>query len=159
MIDKLIYCVGTLLMFSYMMVKPPSLMASMEDKGLYYNSPKPIKLKYLMIKEPNGDKLMEALIHYNIKFPEIVYAQAILETGHFKSRVCKKYNNLFGLYNSRTKDYYKFNHWSESVIAYAKYIQYKYREGEDYYNFLSRIGYAEDPLYINKLKVIVKGIN
>jgi flagellum-specific peptidoglycan hydrolase FlgJ len=35
-------------------------------------------------------------------------------------------------------------------------IQYKLRENEDYYKFLTRIGYAEDPEYINKVKSIVK---
>lgn len=42
-------------------------------------------------------------------------------------------------------------------------IQYRYKEdikkppnNEDYYNFLHRIGYAEDKDYINKIKNIVK---
>lgn len=103
-----------------------------------------------------SEGLMEALLHYDIKFPEIVYAQAILETGYFKSNVCCTYNNLFGLYDSRNKDYYRFNHWSESVKAYKDYIQYKYIPPNDYYYFLDSIGYAEDPDYINKVKRIVK---
>lgn len=37
-----------------------------------------------------------------------VMAQAVLETGNFKSRVCREYNNLFGLYDSRHKDYFRF---------------------------------------------------
>ena len=53
--------------------------------------------------------LMEALEYYEIKHPQIVYAQAILETGHFKSNVCLNYNNLFGLYDSKNKDYYISN--------------------------------------------------
>lgn len=93
--------------------------------------------------------------YYGMKHPEIVYAQAILETRHFRSKVCREYNNLFGLYNSRAKDYYKFDHWSESVVAYLDYIQYRYKPPNDYYKFLSDIGYAEDPEYINKLKRIV----
>ena len=47
--------------------------------------------------------LVEALGYYEIQFPEIVYAQALIETGHFSSSVCKNYNNLFGLYNSKIK--------------------------------------------------------
>lgn len=105
---------------------------------------------------PNRDLLIDALEYYDVKHPDIVYAQAILETGHFKSRVCKEYNNLFGLYNSYTKDYYKFDHWSDSVLAYVDMIQYKYQQGENYYDFLERIGYAEDPYYTNKVKSIVK---
>lgn len=99
--------------------------------------------------------LMEALEYYDIKHKEIVYAQAILETGHFKSNVCNNYNNLFGLYNSNKKAYFKFNSWVESVEAYNNMIQNKYKEG-DYYEFLDNLGYAEDIEYTNKLKRIVK---
>ena len=107
-----------------------------------------------LLKSPE-EGLIEALDYYSVEYPNIVYAQAILETGHFRSKVYKEYNNLFGLYNSRTKSYYKFNHWSESVIAYLDFIQNKYRPPNDYYKFLLDIGYAEDPEYINKLKIIV----
>lgn len=113
-----------------------------------------IQPAFLQSKNPEKD-LIAALNYYNVKFPEIVYAQAILETGHFKSRICKEYNNLFGLYNSKTKDYYKFNHWSESIIAYLKYIQYRYNPPTDYYEFLKHIKYAKDPKYIHKLKRLV----
>lgn len=99
--------------------------------------------------------LMEALIYYDIQYPEIVYAQAILETGNFKSTNCLVHNNLFGLYNSKEKRYCRFNHWTESVVAYKGWIQYRYRPNEDYYHFLNRIGYAKDSLYINKVKRIV----
>ena len=107
-----------------------------------------------LLKSPE-EGLIEALDYYNVEYPNIVYAQAILETGHFKSKVYREYNNLFGLYNSRTKSYYKFDHWSESIIAYLDFIQNKYKPPNDYYKFLSDIGYAEDPEYINKLKRIV----
>ena len=113
-----------------------------------------------LLKSPE-EGLIEALDYYGVKHPEIVYAQAILETGHFKSRIFRDYNNLFGLYNSATKDYYKFNHWSESVLAYVNYVQYKYKGDDskppdDYYKFLKELGYAEDKQYIQKVKRIVK---
>ena len=34
-------------------------------------------------------------------------------------------------------------------------IQYRLKDNENYYKFLSRIGYAEDPKYISKIKGIV----
>lgn len=107
-------------------------------------------------KQPAKDGLKAALIHYEVKFPEIVYAQAVLETGHFKSVDCLRHHNLFGLYNSKDKRFHRFNHWTESVIAYKEWIQRRYKPPEDYYEFLSRIGYASDPTYISKLKQIVK---
>lgn len=96
--------------------------------------------------------LMDCLIYLGIKNPEIVYKQAILETGNFQSDLCVYHNNLFGL--RKGKEYYKFKHWSESVLMYRNRIQSRLKENEDYYDFLSRIGYAEDPEYINKLKNI-----
>lgn len=108
-----------------------------------------------MSKSPK-EGLYEALEHYEVLYPEIVHAQAILETGHFKSKACIEHNNLFGLYNSRKGEYYKFNHWTESVLAYKEWIQNRYKPNEDYYIFLKRINYAEDQTYTHKLKQIVK---
>lgn len=107
------------------------------------------------MSKPPQEGLMEALVYYEVNHPEIVYAQAVLETGWFTSSLCLNYHNLFGLYNSKKMRYYKFNHWAESVVAYVQLVQYKYKPPDDYYEFLSRIGYAEDPDYINKLKVII----
>ena len=105
--------------------------------------------------------LMEALEYYEVKRPQIVYAQAILESNWFKSELCVKGNNLFGLYNSKEQKYYTFNHWANSVEAYVRMVQYKYKgEKEEppnrYYKFLQDIGYAKDVLYISKLKKLVK---
>lgn len=95
--------------------------------------------------------LWEALEYYKIHHKEIVYAQAILETGWFKS--INHHNNLFGL---RGKHYYTYKHWSESIKAYKEKIQSRYKQGEDYYQFLIRIHYASNPNYINVLKSIVR---
>lgn len=108
-----------------------------------------------LTKSPE-EGLIEALDYYGVLHPEIVYAQAVLETGHFKSNLCISGNNLFGLYNSSKNRYYTFNHWAESVEAYINYIQYRYKPPNDYYEFLDKIGYAEDPDYINKVKKLVK---
>ena len=104
--------------------------------------------------------LEEALSYYGLKHKDIVYAQAVLETGHFKSDLCLNGNNLFGLYDSKNHRYYTFDHWKDCVIAYKEMVQYKYKGDNDkppndYYKFLSDIGYAEDAQYIQKLKDIV----
>lgn len=100
--------------------------------------------------------LWDALGYYDLYHPEIVYAQAQLETGYFKSQGCLQHNNLFGLYNSRLKRYHRFGHWTESVVAYKDWIQRRYKPPNNYYSFLERIHYASDPLYIRKLKQIVR---
>jgi flagellum-specific peptidoglycan hydrolase FlgJ len=99
--------------------------------------------------------LEEALSYYGLKHKDIVYAQAILETGNFKSKVCRENNNLFGLYNSKKKRYYKFKHWAESVVAYKEWIQKKYQPPNNYYTFLENINYAEEKEYTRLLKEIV----
>lgn len=98
----------------------------------------------------------EALQYYEIKHPTIVKAQAILETAHFTSDLCVKNNNLFGLYDSKNKRYYSYNHWWESIEAYKKLIQRKYDNSKYYYMFLKDIKYAKDKEYINKLKEIAE---
>ena len=103
--------------------------------------------------------LEEALSYYGLENKDIVYAQAVLETGHFKSKVCLKYNNLFGLYNSKEKRYCKFKHWTESVVAYKEWIQKKYQPPNNYYAFLEEINYANDKDYISTLKSIVNNKN
>ena len=129
----------------------------------YFKENKPSEIKVVIIKENQLDffnkspqeGLKEALEYYNVKYPDIIYAQAILETGHFKSNLCINNNNLFGLYDSKNKKYYTFDHWKDCIIAYKEMVQYKYKDGDDYYKFLSDIGYAEDAKYIDKLKEIV----
>lgn len=102
----------------------------------------------------NESNLMDELIAQGVEFPEIVTAQAILETGCFKSYSCTQRNNLFGL-KQKDGTYMSFDHWTESVSAYKKYIQKWDNTPSDYYHYLDSIGYAEDKIYIEKVKQIV----
>ena len=97
----------------------------------------------------NEKNLKKVLSDNNVHHAHIVLAQAKLETGNFSSKVCKTKNNLFGLRKGNT--YRNYSHWSESVKAYKKLIQSKYKGG-NYYSFLDRIGYAGDKSYTTKLK-------
>ena len=99
--------------------------------------------------------LYKEIIRNGILYPKIVLAQAILETGWFRSSVCRNKHNLFGLTNPRTGKYYEFNHWTESVRAYYTKVQYKYKGG-NYLLWLDEIGYAEDPDYIIAVIRILK---
>ena len=106
---------------------------------------------FLLSKE----NLMNELKAQDVQFPEIVAAQALLETGNFKSYSCINRNNLFGL---RKKDgtYMSFEHWTECVAAYKKYIQKWKQPPSNYYKYLDNLGYAEDISYTTKLKQMVK---
>lgn len=107
--------------------------------------------------------LLAEIKRNGIRHPKIVLAQAILETGWFRSSVCRNKHNLFGLTNPRTKTYYEFNHWTESVRAYYTKVQYRWtrKHGDtkadtDYLRWLRDIGYAEDPGYIRAIIKVLK---
>lgn len=108
--------------------------------------------------ELNDSTLYLALLHYEVKHPKAVLAQAKLESGNFTSRHCRINNNFLGLYNSRKGKYFTFDHWTDCIIGYKDMVECKLREGEDYYDFLLRIGYAEDPSYIYKVKQIEQSL-
>lgn len=99
--------------------------------------------------------LYDEIIRNRIQYPKIVLAQAILETGWFKSSVCKYKHNLFGLTNPRTGKYYEFEHWTESVRAYYTKVQYRYKGG-NYLLWLRDIGYAENPNYVREVIRVLK---
>ena len=107
---------------------------------------------FYLLDEVNEEVLYNTLKHYDFPNPAIITAQSVLESGNFKSKLCKDNNNLFGLYNSRTMSYFKFDSWISCVFAYKQFILSKYNPEEDYYKFLDRIGYAEDSLYESKVK-------
>lgn len=106
----------------------------------------------------------------NLQHPDIVYAQAMLESGNLTSSLVKTNSNLFGMKvpSSRAKvsvknksNYSYFERttlegWQMSVIDYAlwqsRYANYKSKK--DYFDHLSR-HYAEDSNYVGKLKNII----
>lgn len=103
------------------------------------------------------ENLYKVLDKYDVKFKKIVIAQALLETGHFTSPLCLQSHNLFGLRHPSDGSYYTFDTWEESIKAYKDDVQYKY-DGGDYYDFLNRIGYAQDPKYTSKVMRIANTI-
>ena len=115
-------------------------------------------------------ELYSYLKEINIKFPEIVFAQAMLETGNLISKIYKQGNNLFGMktaYQRPTTSietghgHAIYENWKESVIDYSFYqIKYlgKIKTEKEYLHYLSK-NYAEDPNYIKKLKYIVNNID
>lgn len=117
-----------------------------------FSKPKQSHLPELTI--PN---LYQEIIRNGILHPRIVLAQAILETGWFRSPLCRNRHNLFGLTNPKTGKYYEFNHWTESVRAYYTKVQYKYKGG-NYLLWLRDIGYAEDPRYVREVIKVLKTI-
>ena len=109
----------------------------------------------------NLTNLFKVMEQCGVLYPKIVAAQYCLETGYGSSSVCRNYNNLFGLYDSAHKDYFRFNSWEESVAGYVRMIQRRYdpKKDKDYYAFLKRIGYAENmDSYNAKVRTIANTI-
>lgn len=104
----------------------------------------------LIYKPINKENVLSELIRQEVPHADIVLAQSLLETGHYTSRLSKTHNNIFGMRTS--KGYKKYKDYSECISDYKKRISSRLRKGENYYVFLNRIGYAEDPTYTSKLK-------
>jgi len=105
-------------------------------------------------------EVYKEIIKQGIKHPDIVMAQARLETGNFTSGICKRNNNLFGMKLPKqrrttaigeSKGHARYNNWKKSVEDYKIWQDTFYKEG-DYYIFLESHGYATSNTYISKLK-------
>lgn len=111
------------------------------------------------VVKPSTDLVLKELRRLEVKHPRTVLAQSILETGHYKSKLTRTHNNLFGFRTA--KGYLKFRTWKESCAYYKRWQDrhYKAKKHANYYAFLEEVGYAEDPQYITKVKTIVNEYN
>ena len=116
----------------------------------------------------NPEKFESEIRKLNFKFPHIVYAQAVLETGGFQSKMFVENHNLFGMKEANKRintargtqnEHAYYDNWEKSLIDYALYSAtylYSIDNEDDYLNYLGQY-YAEDRDYVNKIKdVIVK---
>ena len=104
-------------------------------------------------EELSVENLYAELKKQKVKHAEVVLRQAVLETGWLKSYSCRERNNLFGFWYK--KEYINFDSWKASVTYYKDWQERHYKDdNQDYYDFLVKRGYAEDPIYIKKLKSI-----
>ena len=112
-----------------------------------------LALSVCSVPAQTSKEVYNELCRLNVPHPEIVLAQARLETGNFTSILCKKYHNLFGIKHKGRYAHYR--NWRESVADYKRCISSRYKGG-DYYVFLRKIGYASDTKYTTKVKNIAK---
>lgn len=103
----------------------------------------------VIIDTLTSENVYKEILENNIQFPKIVLMQSIIETGHYKSRLCKEQNNLFGF--GGPGKFMKFDSWKSCIKFYKKY-QDKYYQGGDYFKFLLDIGFADGEEYIKMLK-------
>ncbi len=113
--------------------------------------------------------LYEQITEKNIKFPEVVFAQAVLESGHFKAPIFTTKNNLFGMkvpkkrettaINKGKKGYAKYHSWDSSIDDYLLWQEFTLKNKSQltksqYLSLLGKI-YAKDKKYISSLKRVI----
>jgi hypothetical protein len=129
--------------------------------------------KLIVVREYNGftQKALESKIKsLNFKFPHIILAQSMQETGNYKSTIFRENHNLFGmkqatirtnLAKGTNRGHAYYDSWQDSLIDYAlysaTYLSDIKTEGE-YFEYL-RQNYAEDPTYVERLKKLIKKRN
>lgn len=114
--------------------------------------------------KPKMQAMYDAIKAAGIRYPDIVMAQCIQETGWLACRkCCLRYHNLFGFYIKGNKCK-KFAS-DEECIAYYKtwqdkrYDKWKKKHPkEDYYHFLKTAGYATGDKYTRELKPKVEWV-
>jgi uncharacterized FlgJ-related protein len=126
--------------------------------------------RLIVMREDNEfskEKLKEYILQLNIKFPQIVLAQAELESGNFTSPIFKENHNFFGMKCAKlrpttnkgeNKGHAYFDTWRDCVVDYAFYSATylnDMRSEAEYLDYL-RQNYAEDPTYVDKLKQIIE---
>lgn len=127
------------------------------DTNIYVTQSKPF----------SEEAFIELLKDCNIKYPYIVLAQAKFESGNFTSKIFKQNNNMFGMRKARQRittaeseksTYAYYRDWIDAVHDYAMYQSVVMRSVENEENYFNRLGerYAEDTLYISKLKSMIK---
>lgn len=107
-----------------------------------------------------ADSLKKLLSNYNVKFKDVVFFQAQVESGNFKSKLFKENNNLFGMKLAKQRPtlaigevngYAYYNSWQESLFDYLMY-QAKYFKGikteQQYIQRLNELGYSETKNYL-----------
>ena len=116
--------------------------------------------------EFSADKLITMIQKMNFKFPYIVYAQAILETSNFQSRIFKENHNIFGMKQAVIRitkslgtqyEHAYYKNWMESLDDYALYSSTylsPLNTESEYFNYLGQ-NYAEDSQYVSKLRQVI----
>ena len=101
-----------------------------------------------------------------IVYPDIVMAQARIETAHFTSKVFRENNNLFGMrlprQRSTTAIGEQYNHaeytsWRQSVVDYKLWqdkVLTKVKSRRAYLRYLHK-NYAENKQYVNLIKKMI----
>lgn len=97
------------------------------------------------------DNVKACIKRLNLRFPKIVYQQAVVESNHYTSPLFKNLNNLVCMENARQRPtvgsdignrFARYDNWQESLVDYALWQAYYARDvdtEEDYYYLLDKV--------------------
>lgn len=106
------------------------------------------------------------LVKIGVAYPDVVLAQAKIETGNFTSKIFRENNNMFGMKLPERRqttavgenhNHAKYTSWVQSIIDYKLWqdkMIHKAPTKRAYLAYLRR-NYAEDKNYIKKIKQII----
>jgi uncharacterized FlgJ-related protein len=85
-------------------------------------------------------------------YPDIVFCQSVIESGHYKSKICKSNNNLFGMKQPKKRKtiskgakngYASYDNWVESIKDYKIWQDINLKGNKisrnGYLNYLRRV--------------------
>ena len=158
----------SLLALSYIILT--GMISAAKEQGFQEATELPVETELLVLEAEDDqfsrDALVEEIKKLNIRFPHIVLAQSILETGYWESRIYQENHNLFGMKQARARattakgtqlGHAYYDHWKESVTDYALYqaaYLNKIRKEKQYLKYLDR-NYAEASNYDTMLESII----
>jgi uncharacterized FlgJ-related protein len=112
------------------------------------------------------EALIEEIKCHDFKYPDLILAQAVLESGHFKSSVFKENNNLFGMRQPRKRftlckgsnlNHGVYDNWKISVEDRMIYdtLYLKDLTRTQYLKFLDNV-YCKSGYYSRTLENLIK---
>lgn len=144
-----------------------SPLADQTKKKITFLCEKQIFEAEIYSKDFSIELFKQALYYAEISNPQIVFSQAVLETGNFKSELFIRGNNIFGMRPAKVRNstgigiynyHCTYSHWYDSILDLKLWQAYWIKKGynlNNYLTFLTEIKYATDLDYINKLLNIV----
>lgn len=108
------------------------------------------------------------LLINNIKYPEVVLSQIMIESGNLTSKLCKRNNNILGMTVATKREttalnesgYAKYKSWFDCIVDYKFYqdlvfSKHKTMTKKQYIAYLHK-NYAKSPTYKTKLTQMSK---
>jgi len=152
---------------TYKMAKTNATISSLS--GMSYDQ------KLIIVDEVTKSKfskeaLVEELKRLNVRYPHIVLAQAMIESGHFQSNIFRTNNNLFGMKEAKQRTttargtnlgHAYYDNWRESILDYAMFQSAYLRDLKSEQQYLDYLGknYAEARKYDVAVAEMVKNQN